>query len=332
MDEIDQEFADLLRGIEKKKSLFEYDSLQSVIQRVREHFFEHMKGFQPFDSPLDVQEIGEDDGEEYDEYSLLNELVQTDLMNGYLELREGELQISGKGTYMLDTLDGPATCLLDDDEVLFGTIDGYFVAPLIVIDENDEPKETVPAIWMMLNDADVRSADGEPRLSSDRMMVPITVDGFIFKKLVDDESEASSEELSSDEFDIGIVDVKYDFCGHDFQQLCNDIESDLNYNEYEADDLQARRREYQPALSQHMEFIEDDDKLIISVKDAQIPTGGTVDLVCQDAYYNGPTIIKMYNTWRVVHGFTTLDEDEQPSQMIHVYPESIQLIFRSTIN
>lgn len=339
MDNVDLEFQNMLRqGAEKKE---EYSwSVEIERRKLVDSFYAHRQSLDSFYGfgTSDDGWSGQDD-----EIVMLEELVQADVI-GYEMPQHGDMEVSGNGTYMFDTIE--ATTLvssLSDGETIRGEIDRYAVAPMIKINEDGrDTSELAPVPWVLLKNAVVRTADGEPIETCENVLVPLTESELHFDHIRRVGDELKNSEVVGD-FEVqglieteeivvavGIEDVTYDFRSHDLEQLRNDIEADLNYNEFTADELLQARREYQAELNGVMRDVITDDKLIVSINDAQIVTGGTTDLIGKDVYYNGPTIIHVYDIWRVMHGFTVLDENGEESQLVHAFAQSIQFAFRNT--
>ncbi len=327
MDNMDLELANLLRT-EKHKVPFYCESIEPERRQVVGAFYDHLttlrsmegdltfEGFMQAETVLTDEEANESQEEEE---ARLNELIQTDLER-YPLLGEGEMKVSGEGAYMMDTEEKAFVGVLDLGETIHGTVDHYSVAPLVSIDDEGDVAESAPTLWVELNDATVFDAAGKIVASSDRMLAPFTLSSLYFEKVIrsGDAVVGSVEQLQ-------IEDVNEQLSGSDFQELANDVEADLNHNVFDTDEERVRaHREHHEALSEQVQSINFDDVIVLSVSDAIIPAGDPRDITSIESNYNGPAIIKIYNSWRVVHSFSLIDADDAMGQMIFAFPEAIK--------
>lgn len=340
--DIDAELANLLKT-EQEKAPFYVESLERERTELVASFQEHVIAVYSFSGDdFTIEKIASVDVEdakerEEDLYAQLDELALEDITR-HEALLEGEMQVSGEGIYILD-FDGEGYPVeeLASGETVRGTIDAYNVAPLVSADTSEtEGGLDMPGLWVTLKDATVYGPAGDEVRFSECMLVPMSMPGLKFGKVIRRFSEVVSEATGAP---VAAVEegalapkepnIREQLAGDLFQERCNEIENDLNYNEYELEELQECRRTYQGELNLYVGDIEPDEQLVITTIEAMLPMGGTIELLAQNVFYNGPTILKFPNSWRVVHGFSVCDSNNGTEQLVHVLPETIKAAFRT---
>lgn len=339
--DIDAEYENLLNA-EKQKTPY-IESLERERSELIALFREHVVAVCLSESDFSLEQIEvqpvEAEEREEDFYTELDELVTKDISR-FEGLLDGEMQVSGEGVYILD-FDGEGYPVeeLALGEKIRGTVDIYGVAPLVNSDTSGDGTNFsgMPEIWVTLNDATLFGKNTEDIRPKGRMLIPLSLPSLKFGKVIRQFSEVAPnaievskiipEELPPTPKD---SDIREQLAGHMFQERSNEIENDLNYNDYDKiEDLQVARRMYQAEINLYVADIEPEEELSLTVTGAMLPMGGTVDIVMQKAYYNGPTIMKFSNSWRIVHGFSVCSGNTGEQQLVHVYPETIISAFRS---
>jgi hypothetical protein len=112
--------------------------------------------------------------------------------------------------------------------------------------------------------------------------------------------------------------------GSILQEVYNDIENDLNRNEYTDTEHFQARAEAQAQLGQIIdEYISEDRQLFLTTGKARfLLDGEEVVLRQQPATYLEPIVGQHEGSWRILHGFEIFDGEHL--RIVHVLPEDIQ--------
>lgn len=247
------------------------------------------------------------------------------------------MRIGGEGFYLHSTSDAPqdtpvldGQAMLDEGATVTGDFASYAVDACMLsyeqftrIDDGTEPHfDETPTLWMQLDAAVVRNQYGE-EVRYDSLAVPLFFDSLRFEQLVP-RDELLAPNIEAPREAPRSQNVLASLRGPIFQELCNDIENDLNHNEYEPGELIDLRRTYHEQLIEKTADIPFDAPLSLWAQDAEEPQGGIRFVMGERVYYAGPTIIKYPSAWRVVHGFSLVNESEETVSLVHVLPENIQ--------
>lgn len=351
--EFDLELEKLLSD-ERKKEPYGTESIKKELLAVVVSFYDHYRSLSEFEASASADDFlakllethGEnaDDAEEFDSDLLgeLDELIQSDLEK-YPILLEGELSVKGEGIYMYDVdndVDQPGTEveILEEGMTLTGEIQQYAVLPMISYEafmrmqsadsyehlDQDDIVGEMPGLWVLLRNVTVRDEVGSDVYSHEQALVPLNYPSLTLEKIV--RYSDSVAELASAEQEMEPIEVAAHFKSDFILELCNEIENDINYNEYTTSELRAAREDYQAELGIYMSMVDREEELVISVMNAIMMTGDQTSFTNQIARYSDPILMKVNDSWRVAHGFEM--DTHEGIHVVHILPEHLLEIKR----
>lgn len=351
--EFDIELAKLYSA-ERKKEYYYLVSVEQERQAVISAFYDHyvsVSAFQDvttvddflssFDSlvgePTGKLETSDDDDDDDDDFlspiaAELNDLIQKDI-ESFDVLLDGEMQISGDGIYMVSPDEGgvPDVEILEQGATLVGDIQWYSVAPMIPYElfmrtQNDDNYEQptsddvtneMPGVWLLMSNAVLTDENGANVSEHEQVLVPLNYPSLSFNKVM-----RQKEALIGNVQDIDIeqVPVESHFKSDFMLEICNDIENDLNHNDYEGEEAHEMRARHQEELSIYMSGVDREALLCLSAFTATMLDGNEAELTQQAVHYVDTVIMHVNGTWRIVHAFETTPKDGKIN-IAHVLPE-----------
>ena len=336
--DLDAAYENLLRS-ERRKAPFYVEHIEKERQEIIDAFSDHSLTVHLADDAFTLETLLNppiDEEADSDRQLALEELLLKDI-DAYEVLQGGEVQVSGEGIFMYDSEEFETTTeVLSDGETIHGELYSFAVLPAFLSPEafsamqqtGQEPDSVDGrlSVWAVLDHAVIYDGAGSEIHSTERILVPFSYPDLKFGKVIRrsfgmDAHETTYETLTDSE----IETVQELLTGDRFQQLCNDIENDLNYNLYDANELQMLRREYQGRLNEQIAAVSPDLLLRLS-GDAQIVGDDSLFLFDQEAQYSAPSIIKYPDSWRVVHTFNLVDPQGDTYAFAHIFPEAIHEI------
>lgn len=274
----------------------------------------------------------------------VNELLQSDLERR-AELLSGEVEVRGIFPYFpepdTDEYEAHDQVLLEG-ESLRGTIAGYRVAPMWshgtfianeqLSDDDATVREKRPdqkelGICMMLQNASVIEPGGVEIATYETLLVPFSYPVVEIDKIIRHATKKSSESKAPSEPLNLLMHLK----GYIFLDLSNDIENDLNFNEYTPQEIYQKHFEAQSQLKAFMGSVDLNEVLVVSAELATSFDGEILQLEEREVFYDQATVVKEGAFWRVVHGFTVIDyEGTKRNKPVHILPENLKTIRRKT--
>lgn len=354
MDDFELELAKLYSA-ERKKDLFYLESVERERQAVLSAFYDHYASVSKLQDTLTLEDIlseattgsagsfKDDDSIDDDAFvsplaQELGELIQQDIQRHEV-LLSGEMQVSGEGVYMFTTdrpegtEDGMGTEILEDGATLTGDIRYYSVAPMISYDDfmrtqrgGDAESEALdvetPGLWLFMENVAVTNAAGVTTETLDRVLVPLNYPSLTFNKVIRQSDSVMAEEAQPEPSQVPVVThFKSDF----MLETCNDMENDLNHNEYDGEESHRIRAQHQDELSIYMAIVDREAPLTLSAFSAILHDGTEVALADESALYLDPVIMKINDMWRVLHAFQ-LVSNEGTLRIAHILPEYLLAI------
>lgn len=328
---------------ERKKQQYYLESFEQGRRTIASIFNDHYTALSEFKDGVSVEdivsfhELRTDDSQE-EENSLaknLSTLINKDIEQSP-DLISGEIHVSGEGMYMHSTSGSSSEhqdrefALLEEGDALIGDIKYYSVAPIVSyeiyrhiqeggdISDNDvdDKPPVVLGVWIHITNATVQRREGCKEELIDEVFMPLEYPSLQFDKVIRHEDSVVQEKPIEMHIPV-LVHFKNEF----INEVCNNFENDLNYNEYTSEEHHALRAEYQSELDVYMGMVDRDEELVVSTHDAIMLMGGTKEFINQTAVYSAPIIISIRDTWRVVHAFEVQTTDGV--DVAHVLPEHV---------
>lgn len=341
----DTELQNLLRQ-ERAKEPFLLESIEPERRQLLEALYDHaMAVYESRDEEISVEAILEADSSTDDSEVTrqLDQLIQHDIAR-FETIVDGEMQVSGEGAYLqvVESEDeedkdvDSSIQFLGDGNVIRGDIVKYTVQPIFPYQEFQKAKNNnyseAPAqgyrddpagLSVVLENATLYDASGNEAAALGWVLTPLVYPSLVFDKVLRQFSgNAETRAMSESE-----VDVRDVLAGDLFREYCTDIENDLNYNKYTADEFAAQYEIHREALTRYVAAIDTERVLSLSATGTNTLSGASVELNDSAVNYDAPTIIRHNDDWRVVHGFSLVTDDMDDAMMpVHVLPENIQTV------
>ncbi len=339
----DTELQDLLRQ-ERAKEPFLLESIEPERRQLLEALYDHaMAVYESRDEEISVEAILEADSSTDDSEVTrqLDQLIQYDIAR-FETIIDGEMQVSGEGAYLqvveaeddkdIDSL----IQFLGDGDVVRGDIVKYTVQPIFPYEEFQKAKNNnyseAPAqgyrddpagLSVVLENAALYDTSGNEVATLGWVLAPMVYPSLVFDRVLRQFS-GNTETGAVPESEIDVSDI---LAGGLFQEHCNDIENDLNRNEYSADEFKAQYDLQMEALARYVAAVDTERVLSLSATGTNTLSGASVELNDSAVNYDAPTIIRHNDDWRVVHGFSLVTDDMDDAMMpVHVLPENIQTV------
>lgn len=326
-DNFDKEIAALFRE-ERRKESVHHESIQPELAEVVEAFYGHVAAFESLEQDWTVEEITQGVKPSLDLEELagaVSELLRQDVerIDRHDDLLIGEVHVSGSGDYMYFQEDGDERGddtfavgeALQPGEYIIGEIDRGSIAPL--------PESDTLTLALHIKEATLYDAAGSKVALFEEGVIIRIDNSFLSVKKVryNTPTGLAREQDTFKRPDAGIF-LKGSF----LQEICNDIENNLNRNDYPPEEHFQVRAEEQAQLSAIIESqIGQDAQFLLSAHNAVLLDGTFLEsLERQTATYNGSTIIEYQGSWRIVHGFDIYEGETK--RVIHVLPEDIETI------
>ncbi len=302
------------------------DEERNVITKA---FHDHILRVHTFNEDITLESMFDipDEASNEELYGQLTELIQEDIKK-IGTLQDGEVYVTGIGPFMIspgedeDDERVPVEMLEGEDSIT-GTFDRFAVAPLVELDEETSDLEVkeIPELWICLKNAQVMNSSGFVQYEYEEVMIPFTKKDLSFYKVIRTDTAALVENKPV----FPERNVKEQFTGELFRQVCNDVENDLNLNKYDMDEMHRHREEHVYELRMHTDDIEPDELFEITIENAKfLTTDETKSFKNRNAYYDQPAIVKIEGSWRVVHGFSIADDEGGELILVMVLPEDIK--------
>ena len=321
---------------ERKKSLYYTISVEKERQLIIDSFADHYVAMSLLDSVItfddflkdqepNVSSENEDEDAPSELVSVLSELVRKDI-EMYDVLADGEMQVSGNGIYLFYPEDGDMHELemLEDGATLTGDVKWYSVADMISYEAYlhvrqsgeyifDDIVTEVLGVWLVLDNVTLTNAVGETTFIGSAS-VPFSYPKLQFDKIIHQENDIVPD------VEIAEIPIQAHFKSDFMLQVCNDIENDLNHNDYEGEEAHQVRAQHSDEVSIYMGIVDREEVFEIDAFTAVMQNGDQETLEGVSVQYLDPTIMNCNGTWRVVHAFSVLREDGRAA-VAHILPE-----------
>lgn len=347
--EFDIELAQLFNE-ERKKEYYYLVSVEQERQAIISAFYDHYMSVAEFRDVTTVDdflqnltaentELLEQPADEDDDFlsplaTELNELIQKDI-ESYDVLLNGEMQVSGEGLYMMspDEEGGSDVEILENGATMVGDIQWYSVAPMIPYElflqtqrgdsfeqpSSDAIASEMPGVWLLMNNVVVTDSNGVTTNEVDQALIPLSYPSLRFHRVIRQEEAVT---MDVQEVETEQVPVQEHFKSDFMREICNDIENDLNHNEYEGEEAHAVRAQHQNELAIYMGVVDHEAPLRLRAFSATLLDGNETELNDETVRYVDSVIMNIGGTWRVVHAFETTATDGTIN-IAHVLPEYI---------
>ena len=337
--DIDAELVNLLRG-EERKQPSSFRSVEPERYDLLLAFNDHIAATSALPDEMTVDDFlspVQMDDEEFDEMRQNRQDVLTDLIRADVEkypvLSEGEMRVGGDGFYHFESEDSLVDgASLDGDEALHGYIAGYTVLPMISPEKLERmqaesydpnldvrsPFDEVDGIWVSLTDVVVYDNSGYEVERHDMVLVPFSFPTLKFRRVLRQGAdtvagERPKRELAINEFAFGL----------ESRERCVQIENDLNFNDYSDDERDQRVLSHQDDLNEHTASIDCSQELLLTFYDQIDLSGRTQFYEGKKVRYVQSLVSDQITSWRVVHCFEAVTEDDGTEMFIHVLPEHL---------
>lgn len=252
----------------------------------------------------------------------LSAMMSVDVQR-YPRLLWSEIRVSGSGLYVQIDNDseeglGSRVLSLDEGESLHGTLADYRVMPIIAygtyqqLEANgyqDDPGEAEeqPGLCMVLENVELLDSSGQPVVTHDWALVPLTYESLAFDKVIRQErGRPLFDILTSEELRTHFIIA----------------ENDLNYNEYDDEAARDRRTAHQEELRSLVQEAEE-RVLRVSGFATEMLTGEQRILGNDEVEYVQPTLIRSGTQWRAVHGVSLINAENGSAVPAYIVPEDI---------
>jgi len=329
--EFNRELAELFRAEEVKRDGVYLESIQIEVEKLREAVLDHAIAFAELDyaDPDAVYEAGEK----------VLRWIQQEYLDEMPHMTSGHLQVSGQGAVIVNSgQDGQTYAdFIAHGNTLQGSIVGYAVVPVpwhgTMYDlaenanEDDDIEDLNPwGLSVILDDVrHVDPAGDTAELEDTVIFAPLIYPDFRFDKVMSREDVLIPSNTTTEREQPG--DVTRRLRGVELLELHCDCENDLNYGEYESQELQQRRIEYSEQLALSVEDTVPADSILVVTADEVIDHEGSTEALDEAfVYFNGATIIRHQDQWRVAYGFS-VPTGEGTYKQVHALPLSIRRAF-----
>lgn len=328
--EFNRELAELFRAEEVKRDGVYLESIQIEVEKLREAVLDHAIAFAELDytDPDAVCDAGEK----------VLRWIQQEHLDEMPHITSGRLQVSGTGAVIVNSEQDGRTyaSFIAPGDTLQGSIVGYDVVPVPWHGTAYDPVENVNrddienlnpwGLSVILNEVrHVDSGGNTAELEDTVILAPLIYPDFRFDKVISREDILMPPNTTAEREQPG--DVTRQLRGVELLELHCDCENDLNYGEYESQELQQRRIEYSKQLALSVEDTVPADSILVVTADEVIDHEGSTEALDEAfVYFNGATIIRHQDQWRVAYGFS-VPTGEGTYKQVHALPLSIRRAF-----
>jgi len=343
-DDFEIELAKLYNE-ERKKEYYYLESVEQERQAIVMAFYDHYAAVSDFQEVQSVEDflgklLHEESAEapsEEDDFMTpiteeLNRLIQADIEKHDV-LLGGEMHVGGEGIYMHIDNDGNNEVeVIENGSTITGDVSWYAVAPMIPYeafmrmqrgDDSGEPDfedlpMDMPGLWLLMNNIAINDENGIQTGTLEQAMVPLSYPTMTFNKVIR-QKDAVMEKVESEEVHLPVAThFKSDF----MLEVCNDIENDLNHNDYDSQEAHDIRASHQSELGIYMTIVTREDFLKVTAFNAIMLDGNETELEAEQVRYMDPVIMKINDTWRVLHAFEVITKDGG-FNVAHILPEHL---------